>query len=322
MHASDKSVIIENKSGTMKMRVIPTGACVTDLWLTDGNGKKRNVVVSYEDEERYKTNPYYLGAAVGRSAGRQKDGIITMPDGSVIKVPANEGTHHLHGGEAGLSRQEWTLHQSAPDKVVCTILSPDGDGGYPGDVRVSVTYEVTDENRWIISYSAESSADTPLNLTQHTYFNLSGTTQPVTDHSLSIDADRVLFLDEEDIPERIVQVGDEPDFDFRARRNLSFLPEATHSQMTQVGGGVDHPFLLNKAVTPEIVLESPDLRLEVTTDDEAVVIYTGNKFDGEEYRKYQGICIETQYRPNALGDTVLRKGDIYQKETVFQFKNG
>lgn len=321
LNETNQAVTIQNPQGTMKMRIIPTGAAVTDLWLTLTDGEERNLVVSYKDDAEYRTNPYYLGAAIGRSAGRQLEGRVKMPDGTELKFPPNEGRHHLHGGDATIAKKDWELKKTAENKVVCTVISPDGDGGYPGDVRITVTYEVTDESEWKISYQAEASEDTPLNLTQHTYFNLSGERQPVTEHQLTLDSDQVLFLDPEDIPEKPVAVVNEPDFDFREGKSLAYLPGAEHPQMLQVGGGVDHPFLLNHSKKPDILLEGHGLQMEVDTDDEAVVIYTGNKFDGERYLKYQGICIETQYRPNALNQCILKAGEALSKGTVFRFSS-
>ncbi|AOM83743.1 aldose epimerase family protein [Salisediminibacterium beveridgei] len=321
MNETNQAVMIENSTGTMKLRVIPTGAAVTDLWFTSESGEQRNLVVSYEEDAEYQSNPYFLGAAIGRSAGRQGEGRVKMPGGKVLNLPANEGRHHLHGGDATIAKKDWELRQTANNKVVCTVISPDGDGGYPGDVRISVTYEVTDEAEWKISYLAEASEDTPLNLTQHTYFNLSGEKKEVTEHQLTLDSDRVLFLEPEDIPGSPVTVDQEPDFDFRQGKSLSFLPAAGHPQLVQVGGGVDHPFLLNKSRKPDILLEGHGLQMAVDTDDEAVVIYTGNKFDGERYLKYQGICVETQFRPNALDQCILKAGDAFSKTTIFRFSS-
>ncbi|MGM0855222.1 MAG: aldose epimerase family protein [Bacillota bacterium] len=328
---------LENDQG-MSVHFLNFGGIITNISVPDWNGDSKNVVLSYKNFEEYVQNPGYLGALIGRVAGRIKQASFQL-EGKEYQIEANEGEHHLHGGEKGFHRQLWEASPFENDGEVGVTLShksSDGEGGYPGAIDVAVTYTLTYDNRLIIDYFAETDQTTVLTLTNHSYFNLSGQADTtIHDHTLRLNSSRFAELDEELIPTgEWINLNETP-FNFKKQRLLgsSFSYETT--QQRAANGGLDHFFLLDGEGKPDIRLEEETSRrtLEVETDQPGVVIYTSNNLpEGKplaegKTRKYSGVCIETQSSPASLHEVgfteiVLSPEEPYHSRTVFKFGIG
>ncbi|MCR6110134.1 galactose mutarotase [Bacillus sp. A301a_S52] len=317
---------IKNKVG-MTLTALNYGAAITEICVSDRYGKKENVVVTYDNIEDYEDNPYYLGVVVGRTAGRTKDGLL-MVNGNNYQLEKNDGNNHLHGGVKGLAKRVWNVEEKQ-SSLVFTYVSEDEEDGYPGQVSFKLTYELTDNNELIISYYAETDAMTPINLTNHTYFNLSGDKKrDIQEHSLQVASSNVYELDNESIPTGIVPVDKFRELDFRNAKKVKEAFFSDHDQIVKVGNGIDHPFLLEgDSIEEKIALidHMSGRKLLVKTSDPAVVIYSGNQIkstpllNGGTANKYDGICLETQMPPNETERYLINKGEIYQKQTIFSF---
>ncbi|UTR14147.1 galactose mutarotase [Salipaludibacillus sp. LMS25] len=318
---------IKNKEG-MILTALNYGAAITEISVPDKYGKKENVVVAYDNIEDYETNPYYLGVVVGRTAGRTKEGVLTF-NGEYYQLARNDGNNHLHGGITGLAKRVWNVEEN-PSSLIFTYVSEDGEDGYPGKVSFKITYELSDNRDLIVSYYAETDSLTPINLTNHTYFNLSGNKKrDIQEHSLQVASSHVYELDNESIPTGIVSVDEFPEFDFRNSKKVKEALVSNHEQIIRVGKGIDHPFLLDDHSVKEKIILADHMsgrQLSVKTTDPAVVIYSGNQIEstpllnGGTASKYDGICLETQMPPNETERYLINKGDIYQKQTIFSFK--
>lgn len=320
----------------MEITCLNYGCMITSILVPDKNGNYENVVLAFDDFSSYLTNRPYLGAVIGRVAGRIKNSCFEL-NGKTYKLYANENRNHLHGGEKGFHHVIWQAAGfSKKEEVGVRFLhrSVDGEEGYPGNVDVQVTYTLNNQNELIISYYAISDQDTPLTLTNHTYFNLSGNAQrDILQHELKIKSDRFLPLDHEFIPTgEIKDVAGTP-FDLRQGKTLKEVIDSTDPQIVLVGQGYDHPFVLNAHYEKEIVLFDPKSgrTLVVETDEPGVVVYTGNhlpngeKMNGVLSRKYLGICLETQALPDAVHHSnfpscILRAGEVYSSTTKYAFR--
>ncbi|SEA33660.1 aldose 1-epimerase [Thalassobacillus cyri] len=325
---------LENNQG-MVVQLLNYGGIITNLSVPDRNGERSNVVLGYDNYEEYKENPGFLGALIGRVAGRIRNARFQI-EGQEYQVEANEEPHHLHGGEHGFHQVLWEaspFEREGEIGVKLSHKSPDGEGGYPGTLNVDVSYILTNDNELVIDYLAETDQKTIVTLTNHSYFNLSGMIdQTVHDHTLFLDSSCFAELDQQLIPTGEWADVTGTSFDYRQKRKLSesFSFDTPHQQVAN--GGIDHFFLLNRKGKPAIKLE--DTRsgrtLEVETDQPGAVIYTSNNLsEGKKLlegktRKHAGICIETQSSPASLHDRgfpeiILTPDEPYHKRTVFTF---
>jgi aldose 1-epimerase len=293
------------------------------------------VVLGFESIEDYEKHSPYFGAVVGRVAGRIKGGTFTL-EGTTYHVTKNENSNHLHGGHKGFSHVFWdTQAIKKEDSVSIEFFyrSPDGEEGYPGNLEMKMVYTLDDENRLTIAYHGKSDRTTPVNVTNHTYFNLSGNLKrDILDHVLTMKSSRFLELETSLLPTgRFLNVEGTP-FDFRGGRRLADGIMSDHDQIRLAGNGYDHPFLLDRHFDQEIVLcdERSGRKLVVETDQPGVVLYTANQLDGDfmirgvPARKYLGLCLETQGLPDAVHhphfpSIVLEKGKVYQAKTTYIF---
>ncbi|WP_416149090.1 aldose epimerase family protein [Salipaludibacillus sp. HK11] len=316
---------IENGKG-MSLTALNFGAAITEINVPDKNGLTENVVINYQDISNYEVNPYYLGIVVGRTSGRTKEGLLKFED-QAIQVEKNDGNNHLHGGIKGLAKSIWEVTEKK-DSLIFEYVSPDGEDGYPGTVTFKVSYVLSEDNQVTINYWASPDKKTPINLTNHTYFNLSGNKKTdILNHSLKLASPSFYELDKESMPVRVVKVDDHPTFDFRKGKLVKDVVDGGYEQTDIVGGGIDHPFLLDDSVEEKITLTDPESgrTLTVKTDDPAVVVYSGNQvkqtptLNGGTAEKYAGICLETQMPPNETESYLIEKGEVYRKQTVFSF---
>ena len=327
---------LRNKSG-IEARVITYGGVIVSLATPDRDGKLDDIVLGFDSLPPYVKDSPYFGAIVGRYANRIAKGRFTL-DGKAYQLPVNNAPNSLHGGDRGFDKVVWdaTPFDSAGGVgVVLSHVSPDGDQGYPGAVRVQVTYTLTDSNQLAVAYHATTDKATPINLSQHTYFNLTGARRDVLDHVLTLNADRYTPVDSTLIPlGELVSVAGTP-FDFRTPTAIGARINANDEQLRR-GRGYDHNFVLVPASSglthAAHVLEPTSGRtLDVYTDEPGVQFYTGNFLDGTLHGK-QGrvyghryaLCLETQHFPDSPNEpsfpsTILRPGQEFSSRTVFAF---
>jgi len=326
---------LRNAQG-MTVRLISYGAAITELSVPDRHGRCDDVVLGFDQLAQYESprNPYF-GATVGRVAFRIVEGKFTL-DGKQYQLPVNAPPHHLHGGPKGLSRLVWKAEPLAGPlpAVKFTIASPDGDQGYPGNLQASVTYTLTGRSELIIEYTATADRPTPVNFTQHSYFNLAGAgSGGVLQHVLQLEASRYTPLDEKKIPSGKIEPVAATPYDFRQPTAIGarIRPES------KVTDGYDLSFVVDAVQdsTPARVatLSEPSSGrvMEVLSTQPAIVLYTANYLDGTlqgkrgaVYGKHAGVCLETAHLPNSVNrpefpSIILRPGQTYHHTCVYRF---
>lgn len=330
-----EQISLVNDNG-MVVTFMEFGGIITEIIVPDRDGKKENVVLAYKDPEQYLTNPGYLGALIGRVAGRVQGAAFEIED-KVYHLDANEGDNNLHGGETGFHHVLWNIDTFVRDSELgakLTYRSKAGEEGFPGNLDVEVTYTVNNNNQFVIDYRYVSDQKTPVTLTNHTYFNLSGAAKhTIHNQELKIDSNCFLELDNQLIPTgRLIEVED-TSFDFR---KLSRLDRGFHYDYFQnkvANGGYDHYFLFNDEKHGSAVMrdESSGRILIVETNQPGVVMYTSNNLpEGLELTegktdKYFGVCLETQGSPASLHHANLpsilcEAGEKMHKQTTFTFE--
>ena len=319
----------------MELTCINYGCIITKIITPDRNGHYENIVLGYNSLEEYVKGSYFFGTVVGRVAGRIKGGEFDL-NGKTYALAKNENNNHLHGGIKGFDKVIWdasVIENNEEVGVQFSYLSPDGENGYPGNVNIKVTYTLHNDNELTIHYSGISDEKTLLNMTNHSYFNLTGDIKSdVLNHSLKIKSEKFLELNKELLPTgELLDVKGTP-FDFTSDRLIQTVVESSHPQNQLAGHGYDHPFLLSSNHDQEIILTDSESgrTLTVETDEPGVVVYSGNqmKAEGEIYgvpsRKYLGICLETQGLPDAIHHPnfpswVLEKDQEYTSVTKYKF---
>ncbi|HEU5140970.1 MAG TPA: aldose epimerase family protein, partial [Bacillales bacterium] len=294
---------ITNDNG-MSLSCMNYGCVITEILAPDRDGNVENIVLGFDSLEEYLHHSPYFGAVVGRVAGRIKKGQFEL-DGKGYSLPQNENRNHLHGGPNGFNHVIWSataIENRNEAGVEFTYTSPDGEEGYPGTVDIKVTYLLNNQNELVVSYDGISDQKTLLNVTNHSYFNLSGDLKrDVLDHTLAMKSHQFLELDHELLPTgQFINVED-TSFDFREGRKLQSGLASSHPQNKLVGNGYDHPFMLDSNNQKEIVLadEESGRQLVIETDQPSVVLYTGNQLEGDfqirgtQSKKHLGVCLET-----------------------------
>ena len=318
---------LNNESG-MQLTVINFGATITSLKIPTKNGEIVDVVLGFDNLEGYlksfdlESAPY-LGATVGRFAGRINNGTFCL-NGKTINLNKNNANHSLHGGNIGFSQKNWKvkeLNNGKNPSITLSYLSPDGEENYPGDLSVDLTYTLSEENELIIEYVATTSEDTIINLTHHSYFNLDGHDATILEQELAIDSYGILEANDQNIPTGRLLNLENKDFDF--------------TQAKKCPQTIDNTFVLNKSQTENASLFSPknNLKMSVYTNQPAVHIYVGgNCFntikgkEGADYHSLSGICFETQNFPDApnhehFPSAVLKKEGEYVHKTIYKFQS-
>lgn len=325
---------LTNDNG-LTMNVTNLGARIVDL-IVPINGEERNIVLGFESAEEYLEKDIYFGATIGRVAGRIKHGTFTI-DNQDYQLPVNpENGHTLHGGSESFERKFWESEIKETNEqisVIFSYLSNDGENGFPGELKASVTYSLTNQNEWIIDYYATTDQPTLYNPTNHVYFNLTGdVTQSVAQHELLVDADRFAVVSEDTTATGELRSVKDTPFDFRQFKTVDQVFQTNYEQNSLVDG-LDHPFILNNTGfdRPQAIVTAPEkeLSVEMYTDRPAVVIFTaqfGN--DGPDVRgnklvSHGGITLETQVSPGApefdgFGDIVLSPQKPYKSRTIYK----
>lgn len=329
------SLTLKNKNG-MTLEILTFGATIKNIIAPDKNGNFRDVVIGHKDLSEYE-KASYQGATIGRYANRIAKGKFTL-DGVEYTLAKNNEKNHLHGGNCGYNLAVWdvkSFDNSDEPSVTLTHCDPDMFEGYPGNVEVAVTFRLTNDNAFSITYKAITDKKTVINLTNHSYFNLNGfSSGSATGQYVRINADCYTPIDETFIPTgEIKDVTDTP-FDFRSYKTIAADIEADDKDL-KFAGGYDHNFVLNtKDLSEEAISaysKESGIRLTVYTDMPGVQFYTANFLDGTdigkdgkplEYRT--GYCFETQFFPDSpnkpeFPSCILNKGEIYNHTTVFKF---
>ena len=322
----------------MEVRAISYGAILASVKAPGRNAQGADVVVGHDSLEGYLTRSRFFGALVGRYGNRIGGAQFTL-DGQTYQLAKNNGPNHLHGGTRGFDKVVWqgTVNEGGRGpSVTFSRTSPDGEEGYPGTLTVRVTYTLTHTNELILDYYAATDKPTVVNLTNHSYFNLSGEgVGDILDHRVTIDADSYTPVDADQIPTgEIAPVAGTP-FDFRTETAIGARIDADHEQL-RIGGGYDHNFVLRKngpGLSHAVRVVDPRFgrTLDVSTTEPGVQFYTGNKLDGSYngksghgYGKRSAFCLETQHFPDSpnqssFPSTVLRPGQEYRSTTVYAF---
>lgn len=311
------------------------GASIRTLYTSDRDGRQGNVVAGYEDVLGYRHNPTYLGCVVGRYVNRIGRGRFVL-DGVSYQLTLNEGTNHLHGGFQGFHKQVWDVQEIVQEEEVAGVVmeyySRDGEEGYPGNLDTAVRYMLRNDNRLYISYSARTDKKTPVNLSNHSYFNLSGFADPlVKDHVLQVHAGYYAEKNGNNLPTGTVLAVEGTPLDFSTPRRIG---ENIHRFPSDLG--FDHNYVLDKEGArplPAAILRDPasGRRLKVYTDQPCLQVYTANWWDGSvrgaqgmSYRQHGAVALETQSYPDSpnhpvFPSTILEPGDVYQSTTIFEF---
>ena len=323
-----------NNSG-MSVSCLNYGCIITKIMVPDRNGKIENVVLGFEQIEDYvDLNPYF-GSIVGRVAGRINHSEFEL-DGEVYRLTPNEDPNHLHGGTKGFNSVIWkTEHFETENAVGLKFFyrSVNGEEGYPGNLDTTVTYLLNNQNELSISYEARTDQKTIVNLTNHSYFNLSGNLKrDVSEHILQLDSARFLELGSDLIPTGKMIDSTNTPFDFKHGHLLKSGMKSDYPQNVLAGHGYDHPLLFSKKGENTVVLSEKESgrTLLVTTDQPCVVLYTGNYLEGPysisgvRARNHLGVCLETQGLPDAINkpdfpSIVLNPEDVYHAVTKYRF---
>ncbi|HOL83758.1 aldose epimerase family protein [Thermoclostridium caenicola] len=325
-------------SNGMRADIINFGGTIVSLYTPDRNGHLQDITLGYDKLEDYvRPNPFF-GAIIGRHANRLEDASFTL-NGVFYQLNRNEGNNQLHGGLVGFDKKVWTaeiIGDSQQESLRLKYLSPDMEENYPGNLDVTVTYTLTEQNELVIDYHAVSDKDTVVNLTNHAYFNLSGhDSGAIYEHQLMINARRFTPISEACLPTgEIRDVAGTP-FDFTSMKAVGKgLLECMDDEQMRFGSGYDHNFVLDvSGKAPEKAAEVYDPKsgrvMEVYTTKPGVQFYTGNHLNetgkgGAVYKKHGGLCLETQYFPNSMKHThfpspILRAGEIYHHITIYKF---
>ena len=331
---------VTNAAGA-EMRVTNYGGIIVSLRMPDADGNLEDIVLGYDSLAGYvRQNPYF-GAIIGRYGNRIANGTFEL-DGETYNLATNDGSNHLHGGIKGFDKVVWaaeSFENATGSGIIFSYTSPDGEEGYPGTLDATVTYTLTDENELIFNYMASTDKATPVNLTQHTYFNLAGEGEgDILSHVLQLNADAFTPVDETLIPTGELRPVENTPFDFREPTAIGARIESDTEQI-RFGLGYDHNFVLRREGASEdslvlaaSVYEPSSGRLmEVFTTEPGVQFYSGNFLDGSivgkagtAYARRTGFCLETQHYPNSPNEpsfpsTILRPGEEYHTRTVYRF---
>lgn len=331
---------LKNSNG-FQVNILNFGGIITEIFVKNREGQFKNVVLGYENFEDYVGNGAYPGSIIGRTAGRIGNGIFSI-DGIIYDLNKNNGNNSLHGGNKGLNTKIFNVRELG-NGIELSYKSPHMEEGYPGNVDFEICYLINESNHLTIEYKAVSDRKTYINLTNHTYFNLSGDMEKNGDEQvLKIDADEVCEISENMIPTgEFIDVTDTV-FDLRNGKVIADGIKERHHQF-DITRAYDHPFVLNRIGVrgePEIVLHSEysGIEMEVCTTERVAVIYTGNYLDDvpvfdsgynkiikkEKNDRYLGVAIETQDFPNGINERkfkvkLLEKDKEYIQKTIFKF---
>jgi aldose 1-epimerase len=327
---------LQNKAGTT-VKITNYGATITSIVTADRDGKMADIALGYNDVSGYinAVDKPYFGAIVGRYGNRIAKGRFTL-DGTEYELATNNNENHLHGGVIGFDKVVWDAEVVGPNALRLSYLAKDMEEGYPGNLQIAVTYTLTDANELKIDYQATTDKKTPVNLTNHTYFNLKGEGKgTILDHELMINADAFTPIDSGLIPTGELRPVKGTPFNFTAAKPIS-RDVLQQNRQLEYGLGYDHNWVLNKGnggmTLAASVFEPTSGRfMEVFTEEPGIQFYCGNFLDGrlkgksgKTYVYRGGFCLETQHFPDSpnqpqFPSTILEPGQEYKTSTIYKF---
>ncbi|NLS12187.1 galactose mutarotase [Vibrio sp. SM6] len=300
----DTLIILSNALGS-SVEIASLGATIVNWYVEDKQGEIRNIVLGYDNAADYAHGNSSMGCVVGPWANRIADGCFTLGH-QLVQLECNEGTNHLHGASAALGKKVWKVSQSSRNSVTFTCSTYAGEAGYPSNIEFNVTYELSDDNELMITYLAYPDGETPINLTQHSYFTLDNA-PTIHNHELSVRSEQYLQVDDRAIPTQWCGVEQTP-FDLRQMKRLGDCIQAQHPEVTSAHG-FNHCWKLDGDQTlagATLSSKESGLTLSVFTDQIGIQVYTGNYLNNEKGRKnevyhaYAGVCLETQCYPDQV----------------------
>ena len=323
-------------NGKLKAALTNYGARLVKLQVPNKAGNLTDVVLGYDSAAAYKSNASnFYGAIVGRYGNRIGDATFTL-QGSKYELEKNDGKNSLHGGTHGVYNQVWDVANSSDTSITFTYISPDGEAGYPGEVKMQVTYTLSHTGGLVMDYQATTDKETVLNLTNHAYFNLSGAgSATILDHELQIDAEAITEVDDTLIPTgKSIQVGGTP-FDFRQAFVIGDRIEREDAQL-KIGKGYDHNFELSQASgfrkVASVYAPKTGIEMQVLTTEPGLQFYSGNFMKDTDPKGKSGLaypfrsafCLETQHYPDApnhpaFASTVLKPEQTYSTKSEYRF---
>jgi aldose 1-epimerase len=321
----------------VEVQAMNYGGIILSIKVPDRKGQFADIVLGHETLEGYVPNPPYIGAIVGRYANRIANGTFTL-DGKTYTLPKNDGPNTLHGGtDKTFNKVVWDGEAlKGKSGVAFTYVSKDGDDGFPGNLKLKVTYTLTDDNELVIDYEATTDKTTVVNLSQHSYFNLAGEgTGDILNHEIMINADRFTPVDKNLIPTGELRPVKGTPLDFTTSTKVGARIEDTYDQMV-LGHGYDHNWVINRkgdglTLAARVYEPTSGRVMEVSTTQPGVQFYTGNFLDGtitgkqgHVYKRRFALCLETQHFPDSpnhpdFPSTTLKPGETFKSKTVFKF---
>lgn len=329
---------VRNESG-IEIQIINYGGIITSIKTPDRNGELDDIALGFSTLEEYLGEHPYFGALIGRYGNRIANGTFSIDDNNYI-LAKNNGLNTLHGGVKGFDKKIWTSEEVKTETSVGVKMSgtsPDMEEGYPGNLKIVVTYSLNNQNELIMDYTATSDQATIVNLTNHSYFNLKGEGNgDILDHKMILNADRFTPVTEHLIPTGELRPVEGTAFDFKDWHTIGERIDQTDSQQIEFGGGYDHNYVLNNQTgtlktAAKVHDPSTGRMLEVLTTEPGVQFYTGNFLDGtisgkagKSYIKRGAFCLETQHYPDSpnqsnFPSTRLNPGEVYESQTVYRF---
>jgi aldose 1-epimerase len=316
-------------SKNTEVDIINYGAIITAFRIRQENDAVNDIVLGFDDpgnylEEKYLENYPYFGAAIGRYGNRIKEGKFNI-DGKEYKVDVNLGRDHLHGGYTGLDKRVWHCESFSNDSLVLRYMSKDGEEGYPGNLDITIKYELNDNNELSYEYTAFTDQATPINLTHHSYFNLDNGKGTIHDHWVRINGSSILEQDQYLTTTGNVLPVENTSYDFRKAKPLS--------RDWDPSTGYDQSFVADNVNIQEPAAEAwsnnSGVKLQVFTTEPIIHLYTGKSIpsiegkNGHQYGPFSGFCLETQIHPNAINissfpNTILRPGETYRHKTIYK----
>ena len=326
--------LLENQN--LKVFVTNYGARIVSLVVRDKFNQNLDIVLGFKSIDDYlKANEPYHGATIGRYANRISKGVFLL-DGKKYNLPINNGINHLHGGPKGFHNKIWSIVSFDKQKIVMTLNSEDGEMGYPGNLDVELTYQIVD-NQLEISYKATTDKKTPINLTNHSFFNLAGEgSGTINNHILKLNSDFYTPVDSTLIPLGEKRLVDDSPFDFRKPKAIGSEINSSDDQIVY-GGGYDHNFILNKTAqdilshAATVFEPNRGVKMDIYTTEPAIQFYGGNFMDGSDVGKYgknflyrESFALETQHYPDSpnnqdFPNIYLSPSETYRSTSIYRF---
>ena len=326
---------LKNANG-MEIKISNYGGVITHWTAPDKDGKFEDIVLGFDSLSGYLTPPPYFGAIIGRYGNRIAKGKFTL-DGKNYQLAKNNGENHLHGGLVGYDKVLWNAEpmEGEESALKLTYLSKDGEEGYPGNLNITVIYTLLKDNSLKMDYSATTDKSTIINLTNHSYFNLSGFKKDILDEEVTLNADRYLPVDKGLIPTGELRLVTGTVFDFTKPTLIEKGINEVKDEQIKLGGGYDHAWILNKKgnelnLAATVLEKTSGRKMEVLTTEPAIQFYTGNFLDGKltgkggvKYVKRFALCLESEHYPDspnqsAFPTVVLKPNEKYSTTTIYK----